>query len=106
MAVLRSVVIGDLYIERAAFLEPEAHTPLVVDADTVLTLAVTLQGFQPIAGRDAQEGEIYRGVELLELAHGDRLNVDESSDPLTFEQGFGFVAGEGQDHELNNNASR
>ena len=48
------MVIDDLYIEGVATLEPEAHAPLVVDADAVLALAVALERFEPIVGWNAQ----------------------------------------------------
>jgi hypothetical protein len=44
------VVIDDLNIERVSLLPPEAHAPLLVNADTVLALTVTSQRFKLIEG--------------------------------------------------------
>ena len=44
------MVIDNLDIEGVATLEPEAHAPLVVDADAVLALAVALERFERLLG--------------------------------------------------------
>jgi hypothetical protein len=61
------MVVRNLHIERVAFVPPEADPPLLVDADAVLPLPITRQGFQPIPRRDPQFGEVYRRVEKPEL---------------------------------------
>jgi hypothetical protein len=49
------VVISDLDIDRAgrSFGPFKANPPLVIDADAVLSLAVTIKGFKPIAAKRA-----------------------------------------------------
>src|SRR5439155_12128267 len=49
-----SVIVDNLDIVRVSVLPPKADAPLVVDANTVLTLSITAQRFEPIAGLDAQ----------------------------------------------------
>ena len=47
-----SVVIDDFDFMRAVMLPAEADAPLVIDTDGVVALALALEGFQAIAGRD------------------------------------------------------
>jgi len=46
-----SVIIDDLDILRPDFRPAEAHSPLIVDADAVLSLTISYQRLQPIARR-------------------------------------------------------
>jgi len=48
------MVINDLDMPSFTVSPNETNAPLFVDANTVLPLALSLQGFQPIAGRYAQ----------------------------------------------------
>jgi hypothetical protein len=48
-------VVGDDFdLVRITISPCKADPPLVIDADRMLAATVTLQGFQPIAGRDTQ----------------------------------------------------
>jgi len=49
-----SVIVNDFHFGRPFSSPDKADTPLVIDANAVLTLAITLQGFEPVAGRYAQ----------------------------------------------------
>ena len=49
-----SMVVDDLYVFGTAVSPPEADTVLVVDADAVLSAAISFQGLEPVARRDAQ----------------------------------------------------
>lgn len=48
------VIVDNLYLGGFAVFPDETDAPLVVDADTVLTLAVALERFEPVAGRRPQ----------------------------------------------------
>ena len=48
------MVIGDLHSVRMALAPNEANPELIVDADAVLSLSVSLQSFQPISRQNAQ----------------------------------------------------
>ena len=59
MMILQSMVIDDLDLECVATLEPEAHAPLVVDADAVLAGAIASERLQPI-GEPVGTGNVQR----------------------------------------------
>jgi hypothetical protein len=59
----------------------EADTPLLIDADRVLPLAVVPERFQPIAWRHTQVFEIRRTVEHLQF--GKRLFRDGRETPVS-----------------------
>jgi hypothetical protein len=63
-----SVVIGDLNVESISFTPHEADSPLVVDPDAVLSLAISLQLFQPISRWDSQVLERDRAVQQQQLS--------------------------------------
>lgn len=52
------MVIDDLYPGGAVLSPNEAEAPLVVDADTVLALAVALEGFESVGGWNTQVVEL------------------------------------------------
>src|SRR3546814_10766142 len=69
-----SVVIDDLHVVRIAAAPAEADTPLVVDPDAVLSLAISFEQLQPVCGRNPQVIERSGGVEHAQLATGDLLD--------------------------------
>src|SRR3546814_17992820 len=69
-----SVVIDDLHVVRIAAAPAEADTPLVVDPDAVLSLAIAFEQLQPVCGRNPQVIERSGGVEHAQLAPGDLLD--------------------------------
>jgi hypothetical protein len=62
------VIVDNLDIVRVSVLPPKADAPLVVDANAVLTLSVTAQRFEPIAGRDAQVLKRACSMQVQELS--------------------------------------
>ena len=62
------MVIHDLDIPCIPTLEPEAYAPLVIDANAVLAFAVTLQRFEPVAGRNPQVTQSRSAVQHQELS--------------------------------------
>jgi hypothetical protein len=78
----------------------KADTILIVDSDAVLSLAVSRQGFQVVAGRDLKIGQSQRIVQGQQPSLGHRRNIDEFSHALPIEQPLGFLAGERPDHVL------
>lgn len=65
-----SVVVHNLHIIGPAIGPDEANSPLVVDADTVLTPAIAAKGFKVIAGRAAQIGQFAGVVQHDQLKLG------------------------------------
>jgi len=56
------MVIGDLHIVRMALAPHEANAELIVDANAVLSLSVSLQSFQAISRQDGQVRQTPRTV--------------------------------------------
>src|SRR5690242_9525608 len=92
-----SVVIDDFDFVRSVFAPDETQAELVVDTDAVATGKIAFQRFQSIAGRRTQELQRLRGIELLQLAHGDAFERLESSGRPGREQRFGVLARERDD---------
>ena len=58
------MVVNDLSVGGATFCPDEAQSPLIVDADAVLTLPVLLQRFEAVTRRRAQEVQGLSSVKL------------------------------------------
>jgi hypothetical protein len=67
------VVVHDLDVVRITFTPQKADTPLIVDADTVLAIPVTVQR-QPITRRRRQVAQFRCAVQLPQLSSGDLLD--------------------------------
>jgi len=63
-------MVDDLDIPAFAITPNKADAPLIVDANTDLTLAVAVQRLQTVAGRHAQIVESLRGVDCKKLRAG------------------------------------
>jgi len=73
------MVIDNLDIGGAAIRPDKAHTPLIVNANAVLTGAIPFQGFQSIAWRGTQKLQRLRGSQLRQLALGHVLECPEAA---------------------------
>jgi len=68
------VVIGDFDLVCIPALPAEAYAVLVVDPDAVPARPVAFEGFETVAGRNAQMVEGGGGFKLGELAEGGFVN--------------------------------
>ncbi len=66
------MVVHDFDAVRAIHFPHEANTPLVIDANAVLALAIAFQRLQLITGRNVQTGEFGCCMELQQLAPATR----------------------------------
>jgi|HubBroStandDraft_6_1064221.scaffolds.fasta_scaffold176413_2 hypothetical protein len=62
------MIVGNFDFEGVAAPPNEADSPLIVDANAVLSLPIAAQGFEPIARRGCQIAEVGGSVELPELS--------------------------------------
>ncbi len=92
------MVIHDLDVRRPGLRPPETDPPLIIDPDTELTLAASLERLQPIAWRNLQVIQPPSDLQLPQLATGDHLDSDEATDALTGGQALGVTIGERDDH--------
>jgi fructosamine-3-kinase len=75
-----SVIVDDLHVERVSILPLETQTPLLVDPNAVLPLAIPLHGFEKIRRWGQQVAQIGRTVQIFQLGARPLLNL---STPLT-----------------------
>jgi hypothetical protein len=93
------VIIDNLDLERIAVPPPEADSPLVVDANTVLACSAPAQFLQPIARRHTKIVKRLSGIECDELSEHHALKLrGEPSHACPREQSLGIAVGEGRDH--------
>ena len=94
-----SVIVTELDLEGIAIDEPEADSPLVVDGDSILPVAIAAQGVQSIATGGAEVGEPRCRINRIELPLRPPQQVwwDPPGDAC-LEQGLGPLIGEGPDH--------
>jgi hypothetical protein len=83
---------------RPVGLPDKADSPLVVDANAVLALAVGLQCLQLIARRHTQAAEFRGGVDLKQLAPRDALDVAEAGYRAAVKQGLRIGARKRANH--------
>ena len=62
------MVVHDFDVDGSDARPNEANAPLVVDTNTVLTLSVTLQGFEAVAWRSLQKVKRLGRLQLSQLA--------------------------------------
>src|SRR5712672_4055580 len=70
-----SVIIDTFHVERVSILPLEAQTPLLVDPNAVLSLAITLHCFEKIRWRNQEVAQIRRTVQILQLLACPLLNL-------------------------------
>src|SRR5262245_41413155 len=85
------MVIDDFYVRwpRRPTRPLKADSPLVIDANAVLALAVTLQGFEPVTGQRTKIFDFDSCFQAVELQPGSALNSRERFDSLTGGKIFG-----------------
>jgi hypothetical protein len=94
-----SVIVDDLDVVGVAVLPAEADSPLVIDANAVLSGAVPLELFQAIARWNPKVVELLRGVHSNQFAKHGALELSRvSPDGLPAEQALGVAVGEALDH--------
>jgi hypothetical protein len=92
------VIIGNLYLVRITDAPDKANTILVVYANTMLTLPIAGQFFEPVARRNSQIFESHGGVQHSQSSERHRGGRRSSSLPGT-PNPFGIGIGEALDHK-------
>jgi hypothetical protein len=96
------MIIDNLNVDRAwrAFGPLEANPPLVIDADAVLSLPVSLQGLQPVAG---DGGEVFQSrgrIQPVEPRFGLSRETRKFLDALAIGKTPGFSVPLAHDHRV------
>ncbi len=92
------MIIDNLYVGGVAFCPTKTDAPLVVDANAVLPLTITLQRLQAIAGRNSQIIEYSGAMEIEQFAPRRTFNSAELGDRNVVEEVLGVLAPEGLNH--------
>lgn len=96
---LSSVVIYDFNVFNVSVVPCEADSPFVIDSDAMLTLPVTLERFQTVAGGNPQVIEDCGPVQHSQLPKGTPLNVSgEPGRRDTIEEAFRVRVFEAPNH--------
>jgi hypothetical protein len=92
------VIIDNLDLVSTIFPPDKAQAPLVVDADAVLTQAITLEYFELISRRNAQGSQDCGRMQLQQLSPRHPLNVPKPGYGFAVKQSCRIRAGERMDH--------
>src|SRR6266700_4012213 len=94
------VIIDDLDIDRAgrAVRPLEADPPLVIDADAILTLPITLQRFQPVTWQRGEVFQVRCGFQPVEPHFSLPGESGEFSNVLAIGKAFGSLVPVAYDH--------
>lgn len=82
----------------SALVPSEANTPLVVDPDAPLSLAVAFEFFQPMARKMRYVRQVCCGTESVERHFGFAPERLERLDPFAAGEAFGACVAVAQDH--------
>jgi len=94
------MIIRNLDAPRFAIPPLEAYPPLIVDADAVLALTITVQRLQTVAGRHAEIVESLRRVDRQKLRAGAPLNLQrQTANGIACEDRCGALVREALDHD-------
>ena len=93
------MVVDNLNLIRIPVSPPKANAPLIVDANTVLTGAISFQLFKSIARRDSQVVKLLGGVYESELPQHRPMEAGRKApDGLALKQPLRVPIGEALDH--------
>jgi hypothetical protein len=93
------VVVHDFDLVSAVVVPNKTDSPLIVDANAVLSFSIALQGFQVIARWHSQTDQFRYGVQLQQLAPSHALDMVEPGHHLASKQSLSVGTNERMDHE-------
>jgi hypothetical protein len=76
------VVVHNLHVMRIALCPTETDAPTIIDTYAVLSSAIALQSFQPVAGRSCQVAQFHGSVKLPEFALRHPLELPKAQHTL------------------------
>ena len=94
------MIVDDLDFVCACITPHEANSPLIVDPYAVLSIAVSPQKLEPIAGRSGQVAQFRRAVLLPKLTSRDVFNRRESTARLPTVKPLSLSAAERLNHQI------
>ena len=101
------MIIDNLDLEGITVPPSKTDSPLVIDANTVLTGAIASELLQPVPGWDAEVLKLFGRVHDAELSQHEAMELGgKASDALTVEQPLRVAIGEAGDHKDYSNATQ
>ena len=86
------MIVNNFNVQRIAVFPAKAYSPLIVDPYTVLPLAIAFQGFKTVPGRNPKILQLYRAVQIKQLASCRPFNTSKSFDVSVIEKCFCIFA--------------
>jgi hypothetical protein len=93
------VVVHYFDLVSAVVVPNKTDSPLVIDANAVLSFSIALQGFQVIAGWHSQADQFSDGMQLQQLTPSHALDIVEPGHRLASKQSLSVRTNERMDHE-------
>jgi len=93
------VVVHYFDLVSAVVVPNKTDSPLIIDANAVLSFSIALQGFQVIARGHSQTDQFIYGMKLQQLTPSHALDIVEPGHHLASKQSLGVGANERMDHE-------
>lgn len=92
------MIVNYLHVIRSIVRPPEANSPLMVDPNAVLTVAVACEQFKPVSAYPSEDLQGLSAIEVVQTAH--RLTGEglEGRNPLAVKQTLGISISERLDH--------
>ena len=98
------MVVNNFNLINAIFSPLKTYTPLIIDANAVLSLTVAFESFQPVRRWNFEIVKIGGCVKHNQLSLGNPLNIlGQLLGELPFEYFFSFLVFESLNHVNNNN---
>ncbi len=69
------MIVDDFNVARTAVLPIETDSPLIVNSDAVLTRPITRQFFESVTWRGQQIAQVFRIIQIKQLASRRTLNI-------------------------------
>jgi len=92
------VIVHDLHVEGVAVFPEKTDTVLVINADTVLPVAVSLQRFKVVSRSGRQIRQPLSCIEHSQFAQRHTFDCLESPDPFAVKQSLSLARAVGFDH--------
>jgi hypothetical protein len=95
------MIVCDLDVICVTVPPPEADSPLIINADAILSRSITRQLLKPIAWRNTEVTEVFSGVDNQELSKSGALKLKgPPPHPLSLKDVLGIRVPETLDHWL------
>ena len=92
------MIVRDLHVIRAILAPPKTHAPLIIDADTVLPLAFSIQRLEPIAREPGQGLERVGSIQDAQTFFRLACEGSPLADDMSLKEPLGITVLKASDH--------